>query len=355
MPRLIVCAAEASGDRLAGALVRRLRAAHPDLRAAGIAGPAMRAAGVEPWARAEGLAAIGPVQAAKVAIRGVRALAAVRAEAVGFRPDAVLTVDAPSLLLPLAGWAKRQGWPTLHWVAPQVWAWRPGRADRVARQLDTLLCLFDFELPYFEGRGVELVRTGHPALDRLARMPERPGAARVLLAPGSREGEVRRSWPLLRAVAARMRAIEPGCSFQVAAAPEVAHLLGGLDAARAPELERVEADVAVAATGTVTLELAARGVPFVSFVTVDPITWALGRRLVRAPHLALPNLLAGARVAPEHHQPRDAEALADDALALLGVAGEAQRARLHTALRGALGPDAVGRAAAAVEARAGWA
>lgn len=344
--RLWIAAAEASGDALAAELVAALRARHPGLLARGMAGARMRAAGVEVAARAEDGTALGLIEVLGSVRRLSRLLRDANAAARAFRPDVAVTVDSPGLMLRHARALRRAGIPVAHWVAPQVWAWRPGRAAHV--DVDSLLCLFPFEPELFHAHGVRAIFTGHPAV---VRARPRLGPPSVVLAPGSRAQEIRRHAPVLARVAARMRVHRPDLGLRVAVVPGVAE-----DAYAEIPGERLAlsdaaagAVVAIAASGTVTLELAALGVPMVVIYQVHPFTWAVGRLLVRGVrHLALPNVLAGRPIVPEHLQALNPDAIARDALAV-AADGHAQRDALAEVVRGLGGAQAVSRAADEVE------
>lgn len=356
MTRLLVCAGEASGDRLAADLLRELESRDPRLAVKGLAGPAMRERGVEAVARAEDVTAVGVVEAIAAAPRIWSVRRALEQVLDDWKPDLVVTIDSPGLLLGFARRARSKGFRVVHWVAPQVWAWRPGRVDAVANSVDALMCLFPFEPAWFEGRGVEVVCTGHPGVDRAVRkvgVREVYGEAPVFgFAPGSRPSEVKALWPTFVAVAERLRARAPGCRFVVARAPTVDPAwLEGLDADLVEDLciAGSAADVFLACSGTVTLELAALGTPMAVVYRVHPLTWAVGRRLVTGvAHLALPNVLAGREIVPEILQDLDPDRLADVLWSLLGDAGEQQRHDLREVVA-PLGGGAAKRAADVVE------
>jgi lipid-A-disaccharide synthase len=333
-----VCAAEASGDALGAALARALLAR--EVAVSGVAGPQMRAAGVEVVARAEDASALGLVEVVGALPRIARVLRAVE-RALDPRPTCVVGIDAPGLMSRIGARCRRRSVRYLQWVAPQVWAWNPGRAAGIARWADEVLCLFPFEPLWLRPHGVDARFVGHPwAASHPRSMP--PGPPIVALLPGSRPAEIARHWPVLRDTAARLRERWPGCRFRVGRAPTApADALANLDARLvdgvAAALEG--AHVAITCSGTASLEVAAAGVPQVVIYQVHPVTWHIGRRLSRVPFLALPNLLAGGAVVPEHLQRLDPAAIAGDVARLLGPAGAAQVAALRPAL-GGLAPDA---------------
>lgn len=346
MTTLLVAAAEASGDRLAATLVGALRAGAPSLRVRALGGPALRGAASEVVAATDGLGVMGFVEGAKVALRARRVTAAAQGALREGPPAACLTVDAPSLWLPVARAARSAGVPALHLVAPQVWAWRPGRVPRIAASVDLLLCLLPFEPAWFEGH-VRAVFVGHPAAAVIPAPVPRPGDPAIALCPGSRPAEVRALAPVFAAAARRIRRERPSAGFLVPVAPGVdaGPLLALPGAVPVPGIAAVAgADAALVASGTATLELAALDVPMVVAYRVHPLVAALARRALRVDHVALPNLLAGRRLVPEHLQDLDPDALAREVLDRCGQRGQVPRS-LVDALEG---PRAVERMVAEV-------
>ncbi|MCA9491102.1 MAG: lipid-A-disaccharide synthase, partial [Myxococcales bacterium] len=290
------------------------------------------AEGVRTVARAEDLAAVGLVEALGVIPAARRALSALGDELHG--AAACLTVDAPSLMLRVARRARAAGVPALHLVAPQVWAWRPGRADRVAESVDTLMCLLPFEPAWFAGR-VRAVFVGHPAAVTRPVLTPVDGRPTFALCPGSRTSEVRRLWPVFREVVRALRQTWPDAAFVVPRAPTLApSSLGGLDARVVDAVAAcAHADAALVASGTATLELAALGVHQVVAYQVHPVTALAARRWLELPHVALPNVLAGRAVVPEHLQDLDPARIAADLRRLVGTRDQVP-AELLASLRG---------------------
>jgi len=336
-----VCAGEASGDRLGAQLVKHLRASY-DLEVAGLAGPLMRHAGVRAVVNAEDATAFGLVEVVGQLPRLMRVERQLSAEIRTWKPDVVLTIDSPGLLLRVGRRAKAHGLPVIHWVCPQVWAWRPGRVDRMAASMHTLMCLLPFEAPLFDHTDVDAIFVGHPAADRETVEP--PERLTFCLAPGSRPGEVRRLWPVCRRIAQRLRVRYPHCRFVVPVAPGVRRVdLGGLDVEFTDGL--VGAHAAVVASGTATLELATLGVPMVVIYQVHPLTWSIGRRLVTGvDHVALPNIIARRRIVPEVLQDLNPGQIADEMSALIGESGQRQRSELASIAQTLNGAGAISRA-----------
>jgi lipid-A-disaccharide synthase len=321
------------------------------VQARGVAGPAMRAAGVEPLARVEDLSVNGlwEVLGKLPTIRAAQA--AVRA-AMEPAPDLLITVDAPDFHLPLARHARGLGIPAIGYVSPQVWAWRPGRARSLARDLDRLLCLFPFEPPLYTPHGLDARFVGHPVIDRLAGQTRAPVPGRFALLPGSREHELERLLPVFLEAAALVRQQQPEASFVLGVAEGCDPSLVAQAEDRGVELVQglvpaaLGCQAALVASGTATLELAVLGVPMVVAYRVHASTYAIGRALVKGiEHIALPNILAGRAVVPEHIQHLEPAALARD---LLAVAGDPELPSRLAAVKAALGePGASMRAARA--------
>ena len=309
---LFVAAAEPSGDRLGAELVVELRRRGLALDARGLAGPWMREAGVEAVARSEDATALGLVEVVSGLPRIAGVLRRLKRDLQGRPPSVVLTIDSPGLMSRLGAAARRGGHRVIHWVAPQVWAWRPGRVRRLSRSFDRVLCLLPQE-PELLGPHVPAVFTGHPAAAIRPGDRVRPGQPTFALVPGSRPSEIARHWPVLREVARRLRARHPTAGFVVPRAPSVPlSALGGLDAVIVERMADVAAaDAAVVASGTATVELAALGVPMVVVYRLHPLTYALVRHLVRVRHVALPNLVADAPTIPEFVQTLHPDTIAD--------------------------------------------
>lgn len=307
--RAFLSAAEPSGDRIGAAFARALRAAHPGVELHGLAGPAMREAGVAPVARVEELSVMGAAEvlARLPQVLGVRRRIA-RALLGGPRWDLAVFIDSADLHLPLAARARARGMRTIGLGSPQLWAWRPGRAPAVLRAYDRLACFFAFEPAIYAGAAPGQVRwLGHPLADRpTARRTADPD--HLALCPGSRPSELRRHLGPFVAAAAAHGA--PRRTLLLPAGLDPGPLPAGLRVARTLD-EIADARAVLTKSGTITLELAAAGLPFVVAHRVHPLTWALGRLLVRGVrHLALPNILAGAEVAPERLQRLDPAELA---------------------------------------------
>ncbi len=371
-PKILVSAGEASGDLYAARLVERLRAELPDAEFFGCAGARMRAAGVRPVIEAESLSVVGLLEVVQHIPRiygGYRRLIrAARQE----RPDLAILTASPDFHLRLAAHLKKLGIPVVYLVAPQVWAWRKRRIRAIRCNTDRLLCIFPFEESFFRKHGVSAEYIGHP-LSRLVK----PAVSReefgrkhdlpldepwIALLPGSRRGEAFRHLPpILDAVRALHRKLD--AVFMVAT-PEGFWRHGDSDwlrriramPARVIEGETwdviAHAELALAASGTVTIEAALLGTPMVTFYKVTAPSWFAGKFLVDVPCYCMVNLVAGRMVVPELMQNEMSGArLAEEALRLIEQPGKRDEMRIglaEVAARLSGGSDPMERAASII-------
>lgn len=322
--RVMIVAGEASGDLHGADLAAQILARDPACELFGVAGERMRAAGVRALTRTEDIAGLGLAELASTIRRTLGVLRELKARLRSDRPDLVILIDFAEFNMSLAGAAKRAGVPVLYYITPQVWAWRRGRVARIIERTDRLAVVFPFEAEIYAGAGERVTFVGHPLLDRVAPAQDRaatlkrhglPAHAQLLaLLPGSRRGEVRY---LLRPMveAARVLAADHGLTPVIALAPTLtlAQLreegrvnLDGIRVIEGDTYSIVAACVlALAASGTATLETALLGRPMVVAYKMSPLTYALARMLVRGvDYIAMPNILAGREVVPELIQGR---------------------------------------------------
>jgi lipid-A-disaccharide synthase len=362
-PKVLISAGEASGDLYASGLVEALRRRRPDLEFFGCAGPRMKKAGVRPVVDAHSLAVVGLVEVIthipRIYGEYRKLLRTARAE----RPEVAILTDSPDFHLRVARQMKKVGIPVLYLVAPQVWAWRKGRLPLMRRTIDRLLCIFPFEPEFFARHGIHATYIGHPLtrlvgpsgsraeLRRRFGIPE--GAPLIALLPGSRTGEAARHLPILLEAVDRLRAGAKNAPQFILAVPPGTIPPGSNFRERisAASIQLVEgktwdvlvcADVALAASGTVTIEACLLETPMVTFYRVNSLSWWMGKALVRVPFYSMVNLVAGRRIVPELIQDQmTAENLARETLALLEnkVEREAMRRNLTEVARKLSGPD----------------
>lgn len=366
--RVLVVAGEASGDRHAAGLVREARALDPGLSFYGLGGRRLADAGAEVVRDMADLAVVGITEVLEHAPALWGALSQMKRLIREDRPAALLLIDFPDFNLHLAGVAARLGIPVVYFVSPQVWAWRRGRVRTIRRRVARMIVLFPFEETFFREHGVPVTFSGHPLADEVP-LREPPAAARERLGldpaapvygllPGSRHGEVRRLLDPLFRTAECILAQEPRASFLVPVAETLDAGRLGAAAARTglPVVTLSNAfdplvaacDAAVAASGTVTLELALRGVPPVVVYRTTRLSYLVGRLAVKVPWVSLVNLVAGREVVPELLQDDFTPARAAAAALALGRPGPARDAALAglSEVRARLGPGGSYRRAA---------
>ena len=340
-PTILILAGEASGDHHAAALSTALRRRLPGVRLIGLGGPLMQAGGVELLAGLDQLAVMGFVEVISH-LRFFHGLEKrVRSLVRDGDVDLVIPVDYPGFNLRVARYAHRLGVPVLYYIAPQIWAWKPGRARRLAEDTDGVAVILPFEVEMLAAAGAAVSFVGHPLLDRdeavadletfaksLGLDPARPLLA---LLPGSRHQEVTRHLVPFAEAARRVGVSRPDVQPVLARADSFP--ANALDGAGLPVTGDTRsllrhASGALVKSGTGTLEAALDGTPFVTAYRTHPLTFALARRLVRVPHVALANLVAGERVVPELLQDEvTPERLAEEILPLLDQ-GSPERLRV---------------------------
>jgi lipid-A-disaccharide synthase len=381
----MISCGEASGDLYAGALADALRAREPGVQLSGFGGPRFAAAGGHLVGDFRGFSVTGLTEAVAMIPRyyGMyrRLVAAARAQ----RPDVFVAIDLPDFNFRLAHAIGRLGVPVVYYISPQLWAWRPGRMKTMKRIADRVLVIFPFEQAIYEKAGVPVEFVGHPLVDLArAREPREaflsslgldPAAPTIAVLPGSRPNEVRAILPDLARAAAVIAARLPRAQFVVARAPglddELFSPVSGVRGSESvggrptPEVQGpafavvsartddvlAAADLALTASGTATVQAALHELPMIVVYRVSPLTYRLGKPLVRVSTYAMANLVAGHTVVPELIQDDfTPEAVAREALSLLTDRGRWERTRAALAeVRARLGaPGASARAAAAI-------
>ena len=340
---VLISAGEASGDRYAAQLVQELQNRWPQARFFGCTGPLLRAAGVETVVASESLAVVGLVEVLahipRIYGEYRKLLAAVRAR----RPSLAILTDSPDFHLRVARQLALMGIPVIYLVAPQVWAWRQGRTRRMRRDLTRLLCIFPFEERFFHDHGVPAIYIGHPLVDRV-----KPALSKsaffakhdlprdrplIVLLPGSRRGESSRHIPALQE-AARLIGQTRSAHFLLPASVNTGRSFFQ-ELVRGSDIQVIDgeswdaiahADLALAASGTVTVEAALLGTPMVTFYKVNPVSWLLGKALVRIPFFCMVNLIAERKIVPELMQEQmTGENLAAQAALLLNDSSQMKK------------------------------
>jgi lipid-A-disaccharide synthase len=370
-PRVYIVAGEASGDRLAADLLRELRK-NPQIRAFGVGGPMLKAAGQEQSLDLAKHAVVGLTDVLKNLPKFLKIFREVKHEIAEVNPDVVILVDYPGFNLRLAKalHAQRNGPAIVYYVSPQVWAWKAGRAKTMERILERLLVIFPFEVDWFARHAPQLKTrwVGHPLADRWisqSRDLHRDETPCVALLPGSRSKEIAKHWPILLETAQRIVQEQKNVRFiSLATDHEMRqkleeewgkHPMSGvsLDILSGQSLTQLtRCSLAIVASGTATLECAMAGLPMLVIYKASWLTYWIGRMLVKLPYLSMVNVLAGEKVVPEFLQgAAEPGRLAKAALQILRnpKGAEAMAGRIREVAKKLGGPGAAARAAGEVE------
>jgi lipid-A-disaccharide synthase len=316
--RILIVTGEASGDLHGAHLAKAIMALDPTAQLIGIGGPGMRAAGVSlvpdvPQLDVMGLVGLSSIRAIVQRVRAIRRV--LKAEAW----DLVVLIDNPGLNFHFARVAKAAGRRVLYYIAPQVWAWRPGRMKWIQRRVDHVVVILPFEPELYRRAGVRCTFVGHPLLDEVAPKYDKgqlrrefgvDGSARVIgLLPGSRKAEVEMLLPVLLKAAGQLAEAEPGTQFILAQASSIDHNLIQALLQHSPVPVRVVydrasevmavSDALFIASGTATLQAAVVGTPMVLLYKTSPLTYRLARWLINVKWIGLVNLVANRSVVPE--------------------------------------------------------
>ena len=322
-PTIFLSAGEASGEAYGALLLEELRSRCPGARFFGMGGERMEALGFERVVRSEDVAVMGITEVVRHLPQIYREYRKLKAAIQVRRPDVAVLIDFPDIHLKLAEEFKRLGIPVIFFVSPQLWAWKKGRIKKVQRFVDRMLVIFPFEEGFYRERGVDAKFVGHPLADLAL-----PGISRaefaegngldpkkmwIGLLPGSRAKEIRLNLPEMLRGARMFWEREPGTEFLLPLAPtltveqvrEVSELLTAhgdglpVEMVRAARAALWHARGSIVASGTATVEAALIGNPFVVVYRVSPVTYAIAKRVVTVPHVAMVNLVADKRLVPE--------------------------------------------------------
>jgi lipid-A-disaccharide synthase len=323
--QLALVAGEASGDLLAGLLLAGVKKRWPDVQTAGIGGPRMAEQGFQAWWPSDKLAVRGYVEVLRHyrEIKGIRD--ALGDRLLAERPAAFIGVDAPDFNLGLEARLKAGGIKTVHFVCPSIWAWRGGRAKKMAASTDHVLCLFPFEPELLQAHGMAATYVGHPLADAIPLVPPRAASRAaigmgerdtvVAVLPGSRRSEIQYIAPRFLQAVAQLHRARPALRFVLPVSPGLRGLIEPLVAAHAPgaPLQLLDGqshaalaacDVTLIASGTATLEAALFKRPMVIGYAMNGLSWQLMKRMAYQPWVGLPNILCREFVVPELIQER---------------------------------------------------
>lgn len=319
MYKIMISVGEASGDLHGASVANALKQIQPDVRLVGMGGKAMRDAGVDIIYDIADLGVIGFVEV----LKNLRRLFQLRDMLADYmrqeRPDVLVVIDYPDFNMRLAKIAKELGIPVISYISPSAWAWRKGRAKDVGKIVDRVAAIFPFEADVYREAGANVTFVGHPLLDivkpaltkeeALRYFNADPARHKVLLMPGSRKQEILGLLPVMMEAAERIVENVPDCQFFLPIASTISReMLQDITSKYSVPVELTSGytydlmgicDVAVAASGTATLETSLMGTPTVIIYTVARLTYFLAKFLVKIPHIGLPNIIAGRRIVPE--------------------------------------------------------
>lgn len=323
---IMIVAGEASGDLHGARLVKALKELEPDLDVCGMGGKELAAQGVELLYDAAKLAVVGILEVVSH-LHDIRKAMKALEQRLRSRPvDLLILIDYPDFNMILARKARKLGIPILYYISPQVWAWRAGRVKTIGRLVDRMAVILPFERDFYSQRGVKVDFVGHPSIDAvgakssqadfLTKHGIQPDARIVGILPGSRKKEIGTMLPIFLNAAKRLAQENDDLVFLLPLAPTLS--ISDLERNGLADCDfnikvisgerydlMASCHVALAASGTVTLELAILNVPMVVSYKVSPLTYLLGRRLIKIQYVSLVNLVANKEVVPELLQ-RDA-------------------------------------------------
>jgi lipid-A-disaccharide synthase len=316
--RIMIIAGEVSGDMHAANLVRAAKIQRPDTEWFGIGGPLMRDAGVETFHDVGEMAVIGLAEVLKRYAFFRRVFNEMLALAATRQPEVVVLVDYPGFNLRLADKLHKRGIRVVYYICPQVWAWHRERIPKMACIIDQLITIFPFEASHFKNTDLTVTYAGHPLIDEAKAAHALPAIAlpwkstkRVALLPGSRSQEIQRLLPAMLKAAEELEKSDPETSFIIATpsskeTPQIQNIIqstGGpkhwsIVESKTRQVLR-QADAAIVASGTATLESALMRCPMVVIYKVNPITYFLAKRLIKIAHIGMVNIVADREICPE--------------------------------------------------------
>jgi lipid-A-disaccharide synthase len=318
-PRIFLSAGEASGEHYGAALISALRQRVPNAEFFGLGGQRMEALGMRRIVRAEDVAVMGITEVILHMPRIYREYRKLKGSIRQERPDLAILIDFPDVNLSLARHLKAAGVPVLYFVSPQLWAWKKYRIRDVQQYVDRMLVIFPFEEAFYRSNGVQANFVGHPLADLPLPTIGREDFARensldpskewIGLLPGSRAKEIRLNLPEMVRTAQALQQDNP-YEFLLPLAPTLTQAHRTEVQAMLPASSRItptndaratlyHARASMVASGTATVEAALIGNPFIVVYRVSPVSYAVARRVVDVPHVAMVNLIAGKRVVPE--------------------------------------------------------
>lgn len=317
--KIMLSVGEASGDMHGASVASALKLLQPDIELFGMGSKAMRSAGVRVDYDIAGQGIMGLVEV----VKNLGKLFELRDNLAALmdkeRPDALVIIDYPDFNMRLAKIAKAKGIPVVSYISPSAWAWRRSRAKGVAETVDKVAAIFPFEAEVYKGAGADVTFVGHPLVDIVKPVMTKAAAYQyfkadpnrpvVLLMPGSRQQEIAKLLPVMLGASQLILQELPDCQFFLPIASTISQeiLQNSIDSCQVPVTLTTDytydlmglANAAIAASGTATLETSIMGAPTVIIYKMAPLTYFLGKFLVKIPNIGLPNIIAGRRIVPE--------------------------------------------------------
>ncbi len=312
--KVLIVTGEASGDIYGGKIASALRERYPSIEIAGMGGKHMQESGVNLLFDYSSVAVIGVFEVFSKLKQLKQAFAQLRSWTVKERPDFAILIDFPDFNFRMARLLKEQGVKVFYFISPQVWAWRKNRVHFLRDHIELMICVLPFEKSIYEEAGVRSVYCGHPLVEivreEVSQQPSYTVTKRPLigLMPGSRDVEIQRHLPVMLETAKRIQEERGGETVIIwPASVEGPHLEPdpGIHIVRENRYAAMKAcNLLIVASGTSTLECAILGVPLLIVYRVSPLSWQLGKVLVRVPYYGLVNWIAGEKIVPEFMQDR---------------------------------------------------
>jgi lipid-A-disaccharide synthase len=315
--KVLIIAGETSGDAHGAELVREIKKLDDTVSFCGIGGEGFKNEGVRVLIDAGELSVVGITEVFSKMPAVLKSFSCVKNILRTDRPDLVILIDFPDFNLAVAKIAKKFKIPVLYYISPQIWAWRSGRISRIKRDVEHMAVILPFEKEYYTAHAIPSTFVGHPLLDYYAGSPAKECSAEdianpvVGLLPGSRRGEIERNLPEMLAAASQLQQRYKNMEFIVSLAPSISRewmesyihpyrQTCRISIMSGPMIEILQkSTLVVAVSGTVTLETAIYGVPMVIVYRVSPVSYLLGRVLIRVDHIGLVNIIANERIVPE--------------------------------------------------------
>jgi lipid-A-disaccharide synthase len=365
--RIMIITGEVSGDLYGSLLATEIFKIEPGVEMSGVGAERMVEAGVETFLDSKDLSVVGFWEAITRIHKLRQALDYVKRQIAKRVPDLLILIDYPGMNLRLARFAKTRGVKVMYYVSPQIWAWGRDRIKLIRKNVDKMAVILPFEVEMYEREGIDVSYVGHPLIDIVGTDLGREEFVRrlclpadgklVALLPGSRTQEIRQHIEPLMRMASKLRQKVPGVEFLIVTLPAlrdlvVEHMERSGESLAITTDHRYDAishsDLAVACSGTATLEAALLGTPMIVIYRLALLSWAVGRLIVKVPYISLANLVAGEEIVPEFIQNAvNADALAAEAADIL--TNDKRRTRMESHLQNvklSLGPGgATARAA----------